>query len=202
MKDRRHAFGAQTYSLLDNVIFFLRAHQVLRRVPPLSGKTIADFGSGYDCRLLRRLLGNDMSIQGIAVDMDFQESLVDVMNIRLCRNDLNEASTIPSESIDVCISLAVLEHLDKPQFFLTELYRVLKIGGTAVLTTPGPASKPLLEFLAYRLNVIDPHEIEDHKNYFSSSSLKRMFIVAGFLEEHINAKTFIWGMNNVVTAIK
>jgi len=202
MIQRPHAFGEQKYSLLDNVIYALRRKQVLTALPPLSTHKIADLGSGYDARLLAGILDTYHNVRGIAFDMAFMESLRDIERLELVVGDLNAVLAKEDGSVDVCVSLAVLEHLYEPQHFLSEIYRVLASGGRCVLTTPGPSSKPLLEFLAYTLKIIDAEEITDHKNYFSSDDLIRMFRLAGFSESNIKAKTFIFGMNNVVVADK
>lgn len=202
MIERPHAFGEEKYSFLDNVIYFLRRRQVVRALPPLVSQRIADLGAGYDARLLRGLLNQYKNLQGVAFDFAFDEKLSTEGHLQLVLGDLNTVLAKESASVDVCISLAVLEHLDEPQLFLSEIYRILAKGGRCVLTTPGPTSKPLLEFLAYKLKIIDATEIRDHKNYFSSKDLERMFQTAGFDPSKIHAKTFLFGMNNVVVADK
>lgn len=202
MNDRTHAFGKEAYSPLDNLIFSLRKRQVIKRLPKEPG-VIADFGSGYDCRLLRSLMLEFPDSQTIAVDTEFDDRLRDIAGMQLVTANLNDAlPMLEDSSIDVALSLAVLEHLDKPDVFLKEVYRVLRPGGVLLLTTPGPTSQPLLEFLAYRLHIIDEHEIRDHKRYFSSRDLEQSFAAAGFLPENIDAKTFLFGMNNIARATR
>jgi 2-polyprenyl-3-methyl-5-hydroxy-6-metoxy-1,4-benzoquinol methylase len=202
MIERPHAFGEQKYSLLDNVIFFLRKRQVVHSLPDLTSKTILDLGSGYDARLLMRLLAENSYAKAIGFDMAFSPELEKETRLTRIVTNLDELFPLEDNSVDICISLAVIEHLNEPQQFLNEIFRVLKPGGTVALTTPGPTSKPLLEFLAFKLKVIDAAEILDHKNYFSSADLKRMFALAGFETNQIKAQTFIFGMNNLVTARK
>lgn len=202
MNDRLHAFGKEEYSWLDTFIFSRRKRQIVERLPQALG-VIADFGSGYDCRLLTELLIACPGARGVAVDTEFHPELCDDDRLELVEANLNQPlPTIADNSVDVGLSLAVLEHLDAPDVFLREAYRVLKPGGMLLLTTPGPTSKPLLEFLAFKLKVIDAHEIADHKHYFSSAELRTAFAEAGFLPEQIEAKTFIFGMNNVVKAVR
>lgn len=198
MKDRLHAFGKEQYSILDNLIFSLRKRQVIKRLPK-SPRVIADFGSGYDCRLLVQLLKTFRDANAIGVDTEFHPELAFVQRLRCVTENLNSPLTeLKDESIDVGLSLAVLEHLDEPDVFLKELHRVMRPGGVVLLTTPGPTSKPLLEFLAFKLKIIDAHEIQDHKQYFSSNNLKELFHDAGFSLENIDARTFLFGMNNIV----
>ncbi len=201
MVERTHAFGKEKYSHLDNFIFSRRKRQVVKRLPKQPG-VIADFGAGYDCRLLRSLKEDLPSSSFIGIDTEFDASLASWESLSLVSADLNELLPMESNSIDVGLSLAVLEHLDKPSLFLHEAYRVLKPGGVLLLTTPGPTSQPLLEFLAFRLHVIDDHEIRDHKHYFSPGELQDEFLRAGFTADKIKVETFIFGMNNIVQAVK
>jgi SAM-dependent methyltransferase len=196
MEQRQYAFGVEKYSLLDNVIFALRKRQVVKRIPKAAG-VIADFGSGYDARLLVSLLESGVAKQGIAVDTEFKPELSSVLNLSLTTADLNGPITLGDASVDVALSLAVLEHLDKPEVFLRELHRIVRPGGVVLLTTPGPTSKPLLEFLAFRLGIIDRHEIADHKQYFSSVMLKEAFVA-----HTVSPKRFLFGMNNIVMAVR
>ncbi len=48
----------------------------------------------------------------------------------------------PDQTFDLCVTLEVIEHLYDTDFFLTEIYRVLKPRGHLVLSTPNLASLP------------------------------------------------------------
>lgn len=91
--------------------------------------------------------------------------------------------------------LAVIEHLSYPDSMLEEIERVLVPNGILLMTAPSHLAKPVLEFLAYKLKIIDELEIRDHKRYYN----KRDFIdsiskISSFkLLEH---KYFQCGMNN------
>jgi ubiquinone/menaquinone biosynthesis C-methylase UbiE len=45
-------------------------------------------------------------------------------------------AALPDNSFDVVVSFQVIEHIDNDFLFLKEIHRVLKPGGTALLTTP------------------------------------------------------------------
>jgi SAM-dependent methyltransferase len=45
-------------------------------------------------------------------------------------------SGIPSNSYDVVVSFQVIEHIREDKYYLQEIFRVLKPGGKAILTTP------------------------------------------------------------------
>jgi SAM-dependent methyltransferase len=52
------------------------------------------------------------------------------------RNENLEALTFPDESIDLLVSLDVMEHVNRVDLVMREAYRVLRPGGTMVFTTP------------------------------------------------------------------
>ena len=66
---------------------------------------------------------------------------------------------------------ALLEHLDNPEELLLDALRLLKVNGILVMTTPTPISKPLLEFMAYKIHIINEVEIKEHKHYYSKQDI-------------------------------
>jgi 2-polyprenyl-3-methyl-5-hydroxy-6-metoxy-1,4-benzoquinol methylase len=91
--------------------------------------------------------------------------------------------------------LAVLEHLEQPQEICSEIARILKPGGRLLVTVPGKRGQIILEFLAYRLGIINCLEIDDHKKYYDLQELQELVENIDILKivEH---KKFQFGMNN------
>lgn len=198
MSIRETAFDSASGSLLDQIIWRMRVGKVMRRLgSPVS--TVVDLGCGRSAPLLRQLLKAGAAHHAIGVDLapDFD---VNAPGLKLVQADLNTPLPLRSSSADVVLSLAVIEHLTAAVLHLQEIRRVLKPHGRLLLTTPSPRGKPVLEFLAFRLGVIDRLEIEDHKNYFDGRSLTAMLLEAGFASEQLQVSTFQLGMNNIVTA--
>jgi ubiquinone/menaquinone biosynthesis C-methylase UbiE len=162
---------------------------------------VADFGSGFDVTFLRRLLKKRSGLRGIAVDLSLDPKLASD-RLSLVVADLNKPLPLPDQSIDTATSLAVLEHLEQPEVQVRELYRVLKSGGSLLLTTPTPAAKPVLELISYRLHLIDAAEIRDHKHYFNEVELRALFEKVGFQPEQIRYKPFLVGLNQLIIATK
>jgi ubiquinone/menaquinone biosynthesis C-methylase UbiE len=101
---------------------------------------------------------------------------------------------------DVVSLMAVLEHLEKPLEILQEIHRVLKKEGVLVGTVPSKAAKPILEFLSYKLGIVNESEIRDHKQYFNQKDLMEIFKKAGFGK--MRHQYFQFGMNNYFVAHK
>lgn len=57
-------------------------------------------------------------------------------NIKQILLDDMTHSTLPSQSFDVIVAIEVLEHVEEDELFVSEVARVLKPGGTFLMTTP------------------------------------------------------------------
>ncbi|QNL51420.1 class I SAM-dependent methyltransferase [Olivibacter sp. SDN3] len=89
--------------------------------------TLIDFGCGekpyYDIinPLVDQYIGVDLSINPLADH----------------HIDLDSKTTLPDQSADIILSNQVLEHVDSPEGYLKEAWRLLKPGGTLILSTHG-----------------------------------------------------------------
>lgn len=198
MRDR--SFGQGTMSWLDVLIFKFRARMVLSMLP-VPAPLVADLGSGYDARFLRVARRTGRVEAGIVVDVSLDTSRPDDA-ITLIEADLSERLPIPDSSVAATTSLAVLEHLERPGVHVSEMHRILRPGGVAIITTPSVRSKRLLELLAFRLHVIDAGEIRDHKHYYTQRELRTLLVRAGFAADAIRHRSFWLGMNQLVVATK
>ena len=104
------------------------------------------------------------------------------------------------DSVDLVTCVAVIEHVDRPDVLLAEAHRVLRPGGTLVVTTPSEQAKPVLEHLFVRLRLIDPQEILDHKRYYSPATLRRDIEAAGFRRDAVSVRRFELGLNLAAVA--
>lgn len=92
-------------------------------------------GKGYFCKVLRE--------RGYTVEAcDYQQEFFKVSNIPFHKADLNRSIPLPDNTYDCIVSIEVLEHLENHVQFIREVLRVLKPGGTIILTTPNVLSLP------------------------------------------------------------
>lgn len=183
------------FSLVDYLIALFRYKKVLKHLKKNS--SVLDIGSGYNAHLLNHI--SNLISRGVGLDISVNESK-QTNKISLIKWDLNSKTFPLTEKFDVAFCLAVLEHVLEPKNLLTNIYNSLKERGTLLLTVPTWKSKSLLEFSAFKLNIISRQEIADHKRYFDKSELVSLCNEAGFRD--ITHNYFQLGLNNFVLARK
>ena len=87
-----------------------------------------------------------------------------------------EALDIEENSFDVVISHHVIEHVDSPESFLTQISKILSTNGTLILSTPDFASVCARLYKENYRMLFD----KTHVNLFSFESLKNMLVDFGF----------------------
>jgi 2-polyprenyl-3-methyl-5-hydroxy-6-metoxy-1,4-benzoquinol methylase len=105
-------------------------------------------------------------------------------------------SPMANKTFDTVVALAVIEHIEVDHVFsaFKEFRIKVRPNGIIFLTTPTPLAKPLLEFLAY-INVLDRHNIEEHKHYWTKEEIERLAKENGFAVKKY--KTFQMGFNQL-----
>ncbi len=133
-----------------------------------SASIIADIGCGREGVFLKSHAEKIARGYGF----DFRIPTHDEGNISFINNrELEGKLPLEDSSVDDVFLNAVLEHLEDPVGVIAEATRILKSGGRIIMTTPTRISKPILEFLSYRLHLIDEEEIREHKHYFNRADV-------------------------------
>lgn len=179
--------------ILEPVFRKLRAGKVMRHLR--KDMSVCDIGCG-DGSFLFTI--SPYIARGYGFDKKAAERSFD--NVVIKKSHIEGTVPLGDGSMDCVTMMAVLEHLEEPENVLRECNRILKPGGRILLTTPSPPAKPVLEFLSYRLNVVNPEEIRDHKRYFSKEDLREILTASGFKD--VKVKAFEAGLNNFATAVK
>jgi cyclopropane fatty-acyl-phospholipid synthase-like methyltransferase len=153
---------------------------------------VLDFGCGHQALFLRSV--QQAIKQGIGLDYDAAPGRL-AANLEIQNFHFKDRFEFPDGTFDNITILAVLEHipLDQVGVLFREFRRILKDGGRVLLTTPTPASKPLLEFLAFKLKIISGPEIADHKHYWSETDIRQLATREGFACSVYH--TFQFGLN-------
>ena len=129
------------------------------------GKAVLDFGCGRDAWNCRAMARKGASLVH-GVDKCFEKDCILSHDINLFSWD-HFKSTV---DYDLITAFAVFEHIDPT--YLPKLLAILRgminQDGVLVGTMPTPKAKPVLEFLSYRLKLIDSSQVLDHKAYYDS----------------------------------
>lgn len=108
--------------------------------------THLDFGAGRG-ELLKRLFVEFPEKQFHGIDlMDRPHQLNDSIQWRI--GDLNETIGLNDHSFESISAIEIIEHLENPRQVFRELFRLLKIGGKLILSTPNNESwRAILSFI-------------------------------------------------------
>ncbi len=102
------------------------------------GGRVLDFGSGVGV-LTRRLLASRRFDTVSAADiMSVPSDLAG--KVEWIEQDLNVPLQDHRDTFDVVVAAEVIEHLENPRFMIREIFRLLRPGGTAIVTTPNNES--------------------------------------------------------------
>jgi SAM-dependent methyltransferase len=71
---------------------------------------------------------------------DYLSDSFRVPGVPFHRADLNDSIPLPDESFDCAVAIEVIEHVENHTRFVRELLRVVKRGGTVIITTPNVLS--------------------------------------------------------------
>ena len=119
--------------------------------------------------------------------------------------NLNQEPHLPFQDnfFSVVTLLAVVEHLDPISMALLfqESHRVLKPGGTVIMTTPAAWSDGLLKFMA-NINLVSAEEIHEHAFAYTLPLLGWHFGQAGFEMTKVKFGYFELMLNMWATARK
>ena len=185
----------KNWNILDKLIAKLRYGQVNKYV--IKDQTIVDIGCGREAEFL--MSHKDKISKGIGFDFRIENK--EEGNICL-KNNKGRDSTLPlpDNSVDTVFLNAVLEHLTNPYSVLKECRRILKKNGKVVMTTPTRAAKPVLEFMAFKLHIINEDEILEHQHYYNKADVVKLASKLGFKVERY--KFFELFMNSLIVYSK
>ena len=184
----------RAHTPVDRFGVWLSARALKRHVPSFAGRSVGDFGCGYQARFVRSVL--DEIERAVLVDVALAPDLKSHERIAAIEGVLPDAlHVVEDASLDVVLCISVLEHLWKPLETLTELRRVTARRGVCLVNVPSWRGKRFLELSAYRLGLSPPEEMDDHKAYYDPRDLWPLLVRAGFLPHNIQCQKHKFGLN-------
>lgn len=183
--------------VLEPLLRNMRMRKVLPYLKRYPDCVLLDIGCGWEAKLLRS--AEPHIRKGIGVD--FKAPSLKSNKLETFSLKLDKELPFADESFDIVTLMAVLEHLDQPECMVNEIDRVLRPGGVLLLTVPSWYAKPVLEFLSFRLGIVNKDEILDHKRYYNKADLFELFTLTKTLkiEKHLY---FQCAFNSFVCATK
>lgn len=179
-------------------------HARLSRVAQHLGREVLDAGCGYG-ELLDYLPPH---VQSVTL-LDRSPERLPRLELRLSRKivearfvlgDISAGEVgLPGASFDTVVMAALLEHLKDPGAALRETRRLLKPGGSLVLTTPTPLGGRLHAWGSH-LGLTYREAADEHEGFFDYEALNHLLKEKGLICERY--ERFLLGMNQLVVALK
>jgi 2-polyprenyl-3-methyl-5-hydroxy-6-metoxy-1,4-benzoquinol methylase len=184
----------RAHSPVDRFGVWLSARALNRHVPSFQGKSVGDFGCGYQARFVRSVLPEIE--RAVLVDVALAPDLKTDKRITAIEGTVPGAlRDLDDASLDIVLCISVLEHLWEPLDTLSELRRLVAPGGVCLVNVPNWRGKRFLEFSAFRLGLSPAEEMDDHKVYYDPSDLWPLLVRAGFLPHNIRCGRHKFGLN-------
>jgi SAM-dependent methyltransferase len=153
---RSESFG-QSWSptLIDRLGIWLSARKIKGCLGTMEGKALADLGCGFHATFSRSFLDRVESLT--LVDLAISPDVAALPKVSTIHGRLpDDLEKLPDGSFDGIIFNNVLEHLDEPLDALTQIYRMLKFGGTVFVNVPSWRGKVFWNFLPTGLGLVRP----------------------------------------------
>jgi SAM-dependent methyltransferase len=187
------------YGLLEKYLAKKRASMANQLIPShLRNGCILDIG----CGSFPYFLLNTVFAQKCGLDKVKQEGpqmpVCDEYGIDIIDFDLERDKVLPfgDDYFEVVTMLAVFEHIEpeRLQALIVEVSRILKQGGTFVITTPAHWVDLLLKMMA-KLGLVSKVEINEHKAMYSRRRIRSILAKNGFEAGNVRSGCFEGFMN-------
>lgn len=197
----------QKEEILETVFRPLRFKHSLSHFPNRNLGVVVDIGCG-----LRDYFPAFMVKHGYTIDAytgidpllhpQIQSMKHTVPSSTFIQSPIEEKLSFEDDSVDHVVGFAVLEHVDHPKMIVQEVIRILKPGGRAVFSAPTTRAKAILEFLAFKLKLVSPRSITEHKQYFEKDTMSALIPLTDKDTVTIHHDYFEFGMNNLLVLNK
>jgi len=181
------------YYFVDKIIAKFRSREIKKNFN-LEDKKILDFGCGSNFKELKNRYSACSKVTLIdKLGEPFKHENTEFINFNNDLNDLDEKITY--KDYDFIFLLAVIEHLDEPENIIKILKKKISDNGILFITAPGKKSKWILEFLGYKLKIINAELLREHKRYYDELEYEKLSKLAD--TKIIKFYYFEFGLNTV-----
>lgn len=180
--------------LLEPLFRKMRLNKVMPWLP--QNIVVCDIGCGFEAQFLRSI--SSVIKKGYGFDRKVKTN--QEKNLEIQQYDLMNSLPLPDKSVDCVTLIAVLEHLSNVEDLFSEINRICHQGSRIIITTPTPSSQKILEFLSFRLGIVSPEEIADHKHYWSLPEIQALLERYNF--RILKKCKFSLGLNSLVVGEK
>lgn len=195
MRTKKIMKPTRGHGILEEMLSRVRARMADGLIPESARKgRILDIGCGQ----FPYFLTKTRFAEKFGIDRTVSRANFSDYEVRFFEFDFEQNPRTPFEDgyFDVVTALAVVEHIEsrKVPEFLSEIYRILKLGGCYILTTPAAWTAPFLRLMA-GLGLISKEEIDEHKTMLTHKKIKHLIKETGFRNAEIRTGYFELGMN-------
>jgi len=178
----------------EKILRYLRARIVLSYIH--NAGVICDIGCGYNAYFLNK--AEKYISKGYGIDKKVCINTTDKIIVQ--RAEFFNNLSFQNDYFDAVTMIAVIEHLKDYNSIIKEVYRILKPEGLLIITTPTIHARKFLDFLAFRLNILNKEEIKEHYKYFDKKDIIALLENNYFFIKKYSY--FEFKLNSIVVAIK
>ena len=172
---------------LERVLSYFRYKRTIKYI---RNKKVLDFGCGLRNWNSEFIGKYPKLIHGLDRSKQSSEEKGDIVQI------FRNIQDLPFNDYEIVLSMAVFEHIDP--FILIDILSELtdRTSKNAIIfgTTPTPLGRPVLEFLSYKLKLIDESQIRDHEIYYDDFWFNKILSKTNWILS--DYKTFQLGLNS------
>lgn len=154
-----------TYNILDRFISYLRDREVQKN-NNFKNMSILDFGCGSNFQSIKKKYKKAKEVFLVDIySKSFSDGKFSFINYQ--NNFEFLSKKLNSKKFDIIIMSAIIEHVDYPEKIINYLKKYLANDGYFFLTAPSVYSKPILEFLGFKLGIINSDLLSEHQRYYN-----------------------------------